>query len=227
MLKTLVSRRSVCTFALGVFAGLVPSAAWSVDPSAPSPTVYVADFELDAANVKSETLLPHLLPRPRLLPEGPLGARHDPQAEARHLVDLMARSLVDDLAKAGFAAVRLPPGAPVPATGWLVRGVFLQVDEGNRLRRAVIGFGAGHTDLQVAAMTDDLSKGVLPPLYDADAEARSGHLPGAAVTLNPIVAGVRFALAGNDLDRNARECAAKIAQAVAARVRTGRNSPAQ
>jgi len=165
-----------------------------------------------------------VLPRPRLLPEGPLGVRQDPQAEARHLVDLMSRSLVDALTKAGFRATRVAPGAGLPATGWLVRGVFLQVDEGNRLRRALIGFGAGHTDMQVAATADDLSKGALAPLCNSDAEARSGHLPGAAVTLNPVVAGVRFVLAGSDLDRNVRECAGKIAQAVAARVR-GKPAP--
>ncbi len=228
MLKRLISRRAACGATLAGLGWLAAGAAWSRGLPPQTPTIYVADFELDAADIKSETVLPRVLPgRPRLLPEGPLGVRHDPQAQARHLVDLMARSVVDELTKAGFSTQRLPSTSVLPGSGWLVRGVFLQVDEGNRLRRAVIGFGAGHTDLQVAATADDLSRGRPAPLYDVDAQARSGHLPGAAVTLNPVVAGARFVLAGSDLDRNVRACAAKIAQAVATRVHGPQNSSPQ
>lgn len=190
--------------------------------SAAPAMIYVADFELDAADVKSESILPRVLPRPRL--SGPLGLRQDPQAQARHVIDLMAQSIVEDLTKAGLAAQRRAPGVALPSVGWLVRGVFLEVDEGNRLRRATIGFGAGSTSLQVAAATDDLSRGRLAPLYQVD--ERSGHMPGAVVTMNPVFAGVRFVLAGHDLDRNVKEAAGKIAKDVEQRVR-GATAPSR
>ncbi len=217
----LARRICLAVFAFVLAAGLAAGAARARDLPPLHPMVYVADFDLDAADIQSQSVLPNVLPRPRILPSGPLRARQDPQAEAREIVDLMARTIVEKLTDAGLDAVRLPPNAPMPGSGWLVRGVFLQVDEGNRLRRAVIGFGAGHTGMQVAATMDDLAKGAPAPLYDVDASARSGHLPGAAVTLNPIVAGVRFVLAGGDLDRNVRDCAGKIADEVVKRMNAG------
>jgi hypothetical protein len=41
--------------------------------------------------------------------------------------------------------------------GWLVRGVFTEVNKGNQLRRAAIGFGAGETNLQVIVAGDNLA----------------------------------------------------------------------
>jgi len=184
--------------------------------------VYVADFELDAAEVKSEPGILNELPRPRILPEvlprGPLTQNQNPHAEARRIVDLMARSIAEDLEKKGVAATRVAAGFPPPTAGWLVRGMFLEVDEGNRLRRAVIGFGVGQTRMEVAATTDDLAKGAPAPLYQLETDAHSGSLPGAAITLNPVVAGLRFVMAGQDLDKNVRETAAKIADEVEKRV---------
>jgi len=137
-------------------------------PTTRPAVVYVTDFQLDAQNVHSE---PSLLPPPPPPPPGPLGSilpkppgtPKDPAVRARELIDLMSTTLVQDLAKAGLSARRLSAGDPRPATGWLVRGVFTQVDEGNRLHRAVIGFGAGQTDLQLAVAIDDLAQGVPRP----------------------------------------------------------------
>ncbi|HEV2263037.1 MAG TPA: DUF4410 domain-containing protein [Stellaceae bacterium] len=181
--------------------------------------VYVTDFDLDASAVQQSgpgSLINRV--RPGIIGSGPLGIARTPEQQARDLVDLMANSIVDDLHKAGIAAERLAPGAPLPATGWLVRGVFLQVDAGNRLRRAALGFGAGATDLQVASTIDQLGAGAPQPLYTVDTNAQSGRLPGAVVTLNPYVAAARFVMAGKDLDRNAKDTAGKIADQVKTRV---------
>jgi hypothetical protein len=187
--------------------------------------VYVADFELDAANIQSQ---PGLLPRPHLLGSGPLGsllplrpgAPEDPARRAPELVDLMASSLVKDLVKAGVEARRLQAGAPMPGSGWLVRGLFTQVDEGNRLRRAVIGFGEGETQLQLSLAIDDLARGEPQPFYEIATNASSGDLPGAVVTLNPIAMGARFVMTRKDLERNVTETAEKIAADLAARIKS-------
>lgn len=188
-------------------------------PAGAPTVVYVADFDLDASGVQQSgpgSLINRM--RPGIIGSGPLGVARTPAQQARDLVDLMANSIVDDLRKDGIAAERLALGMPLPAAGWLVRGVFLQVDAGNRLRRAALGFGAGATDLQVASTTDQLGAGAPRPLYTLDTHAQSGKLPGAAVTLNPYVAAARFVMAGKDLDRNAKDTAAKIADQVKTRV---------
>ncbi len=183
--------------------------------------IYVADFELGAENIQHQEGLLSGLPGPAGRVGGRLeGASDDPAARARKLVDVMASSLVKDLTKAGFAAVRLVPGSPLPAEGWLVRGIFAQVQEGNRLSRAMIGLGAGQTDLQVVAGIDNLSQGAPKPLYELDTAASSGKGPGAAPTLilGPYGAAVRFVTAGKDLEKNVKQTAKQIAACVVERV---------
>jgi len=187
-------------------------------------TVYVSDFDLDASNIKSES---GMLPTPKLhgllgemLPPLP-GAPKDPQKLARKLVDEMSTSLVRDLAKAGVNARRLPSGAPMPTSGWLVRGVFTDVSQGNQLSRAVIGFGAGKTDLQVVVDVNDLSQGAPRRFYELNTTADSGKAPGAGPTivLGPAGLAARFVIAGKDLDRNVKQTASKIAGEVVQRTR--------
>jgi Domain of unknown function (DUF4410) len=199
--------------------GTTAMAAPAVAPAA----VYVTDFDLDASEVHQSGIGSRLNAiRPGIIGSGPLGIARTPKEQAHDLVETMAKSLVDDLRKDGIAAERLPPGAPLPTSGWLVRGAFLQVDAGNRLRRAVIGFGAGGTDIQVVTAIDQLGGTVPQPLYTIDTSAQSRKLPGAAVTLNPYVAAARFVMAGGDLDRNAKATAAKIADQVKARIAAAR-----
>ena len=109
--------------------------------------IYVTDFELGVENIKHED--GKLSGKSGVV--GRVGGRlsgtsSDPEARARKLVDLMSSSLVKDLCQAGFNAFRLPPGTALPAEGWLIRGVFTEVQEGNRLRRSMIGFGEGQTE---------------------------------------------------------------------------------
>ena len=188
-------------------------------PTAAPNVVYVTDFDLDASEVHQSGIGSRLNSiRPGIIGSGPLGIARTPKEQARDLVETMSQSLIDDLHKDGVAAERLPPGAPLPSSGWLVRGAFLQVDAGNRLRRAVIGFGAGGTEMQVVTSIDQLGAGPPQPLYTVDTSAQSGRLPGAAVTLNPYVAAARFVMAGNDLDRNVKATASKIAEQVKTRI---------
>jgi hypothetical protein len=187
--------------------------------------VYVSDFELDASTIRSD---PGVLPPPPKLP-GPLGnflpplpgAPRDPQALARDLVDSMSTSLVKDLTDAGLNARRLAPGNPVPTSGWLVRGVFTDVNQGNQLRRAVIGLGMGKTDLQVLVDINDLAQGAPKRFYELNTSADSGKAPGAGplIVLGPAGVAARFVIAGNDLNRNVKQTAAKIAAEVVQRTK--------
>ncbi len=196
---------------------------FSVAPVDAPAVIYVADFELDAADVKAED---GLLPAPPKMP-GPLGdllppppgAPKDPKKLARELVETMSQSLVKDLTKAGFTARRLPAGGRTPESGWLVRGVFTEVNQGNQLNRAVIGFGMGKTDLQLLVDINDLSQGAPRPFSELNTAADSGKAPGAGPTivLGPAGVAARFVLAGEDLNRNVKQTAAKIADEVVKR----------
>ena len=178
--------------------------------------IYVAHFDLPDAAIQSES------PMAR----HPLHAWRE-QSQAHSLADEMEKDIVQDLVKKGLSAQRLAPGQPTPTRGWVVRGMILRMDEGDRLRRTVIGFGAGQTNLQVAVSIDNLFAGQPPtPLYRMQTGAQSGKSPGAVVTMNPYSAGVKFVLAGHDLEHNVEKTASEIVDRVVAHVNeAGQASP--
>jgi hypothetical protein len=202
---------------------LAPVSPVSAPPLAPPAVIVVYDFELDAANVHAE---PGLLPQPlahRPIIGGVLHGRSacksggDPAACAAEIQTLIADSLVEDLRKAGLTAMRGTAGTQLPQQGWLVRGVFTDVDTGNQLRRAVIGFGQGATQMQLMLAIDDLSHGVPQALYSAGGSASSGSAPGAVVLMNPAAMGVRFVMSRDDLDKSAKKLAQQVSDTIAAR----------
>lgn len=102
-------------------------------------------------------------------------------------------------------------GMPQPTRGWVINGSFLEVDEGNRLRRAVIGFGSGATDMEIEVDVTDLSSHPNTPFLILSSSGSSGKRPGAAVTLNPYVAAAKFVLAKNATGKDVTNAAADIA----------------
>jgi hypothetical protein len=194
---------------------------------APAPVVYVSDFELDTAAVTPDTnpvdQTRHIIGG--ILPGGGLLHRRDPQMTAPQIVSTMSDTVVADLRKKGIDARRLPAGATAPAQGWLVRGVFLSVDEGNRVRRAMVGFNSGKSQFEVGFTADDLAVQTPAPLYQ-EVEGQSGqHMPGAVVALNPYVAIAKFVLSRGDEKKALNNAAQQVADAVAAKVRPAQ--PAQ
>jgi len=186
-------------------------------PTARPKQIYVANFDLETSDIKSEAGLLGGRIRPlHHVRELLTGNSNDPDAVALRLVNSMADAIVSDLNKAGFPAQRIDPDAVVPTDGWLVRGVFTQVDEGNQVRRALIGFGQGKTDIQVMTVVDNLAAGPPKPLYQIKTEAMSGNAPGAGplIAVNPASVVVRFVLAGGDLKHNISKTAEKIASQV-------------
>jgi hypothetical protein len=166
--------------------------------------IYVADFDLPDNAVKSESPLAHL----------PLHAWRE-QSQAHALVETMEEALTLDLVKKGLHARRLTPGEAPPTRGWLVRGTIQRLDEGDRLRRAVVGFGSGQTDLRVEVSIESLSSALPPqPLYQVQTKAQSAKSPGAVVSMNPYAAAAKFAFTSHDLSRDAQRSASRIADQV-------------
>lgn len=186
----------------------------------PPELIYVADFALGAENIHDE---PGLVTDRRVLPGRVRsllsGSSDSPEARAQELVNLMARSLVADLKKEGFNATRIAPGSVWPAKGWIITGVFLDVEEGNRLRRSMIGLGQGATEIQLVVSVQDLAHGPPRPVQELATEASSGNgLGGAAkIAFSPWGAAARFVLAGQDLELNVKHTASQIAERIAKR----------
>ena len=182
--------------------------------------IYVTDFQLGLEDIHQEQGRVAAQPRVPKRVRGILsGASENPEARARELVELMANSLVADLKHAGFPATRLRPGSDMPAKGWIITGVFTEVQEGNRLRRSVVGLGQGATSVQLVASVQDLMNGPPQPVQEVATEASSGKSPGGGATLalGPWGAAAKFVLASQDLEKNVKQTASQIAERIASR----------
>lgn len=175
--------------------------------------IWVSNFELDAGDVKTDKggvigeVRPGILERPRKRKE------QDPEYQAKKIVDLMAKSLVEDLQKAGYKAERLLPDAAQPTSGAWVHGVFTEVDEGNSRRRAIIGFGSGEAKMDLYVTLSDLAA-PQKPLYEAQTDTNSGKRIGAVITMNPYVAAAKFVMEKQAPDKTVKKTASDIAKEV-------------
>jgi hypothetical protein len=183
-------------------------------PPRPPQTIYVADFTLDAEKYTGEEGVRGVLP-------GRLGQRlphplasDDPSEKARQIVETMAESLVQGLGAKGLTAQRLRDIAgSLPKEGWLVQGIFTEVDEGNRLKRAAIGFGKGTTSMDLQIGISDLAGPDPRAAFVVFGTVKDpGKLPGAVVTMNPYVAAAKFVLAKHATERDIKTTAEQIAE---------------
>ncbi len=100
---------------------------------------------------------------------------------ARDAVNAFGDDLVEDLRKLGFEAARAHRGAPANPADLIVAGEFVNIDEGNRLRRIVIGFGSGESNVDTRLRVYQGS-----PAHELAAfttHSDSGKMPGTAVTM--------------------------------------------
>jgi len=114
-----------------------------------------------------------------------LGSTTDSQREeatGQDAANAMADEMVKKITALGLPAVRLQRGMPLPANSLVIDGHFVDVNEGNRLERTVIGLGLGQstmdTEVQVYAPSSSGYRLVLEFKTHAD----SGAMPGAAIT---------------------------------------------
>lgn len=102
---------------------------------------------------------------------------------AKQVRDRMSEDLVAGILELGIPAQRAYGQPPTLPDTLVLIGEFENVDEGNRLRRMVIGFGAGgsYVDTRMQLMVP--SAGSFRVLTQFSTHADSGHMPGAAVTM--------------------------------------------
>ena len=140
-------------------------------------------------------------------------------AEFKKNLQLMLKTaMVTDLTD------RLAPAVPGTKSdwsrnknAWLVRGEFTTVEQGSRLLRSAIGFGAGGTKVETRVEVYDLSQNSGTPFLTFSTTGGSGSEPGAilAFSTDPLelaIGGVSGAAHGlsEDTKRTAREITAEF-----------------
>jgi hypothetical protein len=139
----------------------------------------------------------------------------DAAGRPKRLAELLSKTIVDDLGKAGFRASRIASDAAPPGDGWLIGGEFLEITEGNRAQRAVVGFGAGQADVQVQVEVFDLLRDPRTPVLVYGSDEASRKAPGggamAVATHNPYAMAARYVLSRRANEDEVEKLGKKIA----------------
>jgi Domain of unknown function (DUF4410) len=172
--------------------------------------IYIKDFQLDSENYQgNQGVLSRLPLKPQLLNRG---SRNNYGEKSATIVNSMSEALVSEFNDKNLPAQRLSSlDNSLPNNGWLINGVFTEVAEGNRLKRAVIGFGQGSTQMTVQIGVSDLaSNKPKAPFIIFGTIKDPGKIPGAVVTMNPYVAAAKFVLEKNASSRDVKNTAKQI-----------------
>ena len=118
------------------------------------------------------------------------------QEIGQQVANRLAEDLVAGIRDLGLPAERVRARTPVADGALLINGAFLNVDEGNRLHRLVIGFGAGQSVVEARVKVASYSQGSYRSVLEFATHADSGAMPGAAVTMGAGAAAQGGATAG-------------------------------
>jgi hypothetical protein len=195
---------------LALVLALTSCASISVEKSAEQATprmpqkIYVADFDIANGDFKVDREGTELL-----------GFKQNLRA-------MMQTASVKDLSQ------RLIPAVPTtkeqgfqPENAWLIRGEFTKVNQGSRLLRGTIGFGAGGTKVETNIYVYDLNHNSNTPFLTFSTTGGSNAEPGAVTgaATDPVVAVIGVAASGaggvahgltEDTARTAREITAEL-----------------
>ena len=195
---------------MALILALASCASISVQKSAEQATpqmplkIYVADFDVANGNFKVDR-------------------------EGAELVDfkqnlrvMMQTASVTDLSRRLILAVPTTKEQGFqPENAWLIRGEFTKVNQGSRLLRGTIGFGAGGTKVETNIYVYDLNQNSNIPFLTFSTTGGSNAEPGAVTggATDPVVAAIGVAASGaggvahgltEDTARTAREITAEL-----------------
>ena len=178
--RTRIAHRALKWLTLVVLAGCAPTdmdtiQEYSGKSLLPRPDrVLVYDFAVSANDVKLNSAIGARLAN---LVTG--AQENEEQVKVgRAVAKALSGSLVKELEQLGLPVEQASSETMPTATTVVIHGQFLTIDEGNRLRRMVIGFGVGGTDLRTKVQVYQGTEAAPLLLEEFEASAESSKKPG-------------------------------------------------
>jgi hypothetical protein len=181
----------------GICSKIASARQWDT-PAAQGMAVYVADFELSAAPAAASD---HPSPADKDTPPTDL------QLRSRQIQDYFAETLVNTLQKQGYSSARKQD---LPAKGILLKGVFAEPDQKNRIRPALLGSGSPGTKLLLYVGVFD-QKSVNQPLYQEAPVQEPDPNYGPVITLNAYIPMAKYEIAKDAGEEDIRQICGQIA----------------
>jgi hypothetical protein len=95
----------------------------------------------------------------------------------------LSEQTVEKLREKGIHAERASGGTDPPLYAFLVKGQFVTIDAGSRIKRMVIGFGAGASELEVRVQVYQQTAAGPRRIAEAEVDAHGSRKPGMAVPI--------------------------------------------
>jgi len=95
----------------------------------------------------------------------------------------LSEHLVAKLRERGIAAERANASRVPPLNAIALKGQFLTIDAGSRVKRMTIGLGVGSTELRAHVQAYQATSRGLVRIAEAEAEAKGSKMPGMAVPM--------------------------------------------
>jgi hypothetical protein len=139
----------------------------------------------------------------------------------KDLQTMMITGITVDLSKRLIPALEAGKHLPEHEHAWLIRGRFVRVNQGSRLLRGAVGFGAGATKMETEVQVYDLSTGADKPFMTFATTGGSNAEPGAitSIATDPLTIAIEAVAGGagnvahgvtEDTKRTAREITAEL-----------------
>jgi hypothetical protein len=139
--------------------------------------VLIYDFAVSASDIRENSGL--------LARIGRNAVQDDQSVEqiqlGREVSDMLASELMVKVAEMGLNPQRATSKTLIPQRTVLITGHFVNIDEGNRLRRTVIGLGMGKSSLDCTVSVLVPKASGFDEIAAFDAHIESGKMPGVAV----------------------------------------------
>jgi hypothetical protein len=194
--RKFVTASALVLLVLAGISSKVASATQSDTPPPQGMAVYVADFELSAAPAA-----------PSDHPSPPDKDKQDLRLRSRHIQDYFAETLVSALRKQGYSSSRKQD---LPGRGILVEGVFVEPDQKNRIRPALLGSGSPGTKLLLYVGVFD-QKSANQPLYKEAPVQEADPNYGPVITLNAYIPMAKYEIAKDAEEGDIRQICGQIA----------------
>lgn len=182
--------------------------------------ILIYNFAVPAEVVTMDQSAAARLQRRRLQRRG-ADADSSPEALAEQVQIAFAKTLVGEFQKAALPAGTAPAeDAAIPPHTLLVHGEFTAINQGNKTKRMMIGFGRGASDVK-AHVTVSLTNDAQPVvLSEFNLKSNSGKRPGAAATMGVGSVAVGAAAGGvGDRKASVEADTSRMAKAVAKQIK--------
>jgi len=183
------------------------SAAQSDSSNAKQVPIYLSDFELSSVNgSRPPSTAPNGAPANQTA--NLIYADSDPApVQAQRVMDAFGTILAESFRKSGYTVSRQK--GSLPSNGILLRGVFAEPDQQNRIRRAILGAGAPGPAFTLYVGAFNLAHQDQPLYLPAVEQSPDPHY-GQVITLNAYVPMVKFEVPKSPTDEDVRKICGQI-----------------